>query len=205
MKKSSLLILMVCAALSSSAMLLAEPDKGRIFLKEVPAELSARVQEKLEECAREHAISESVAASVRTVVTNFSFKKLDTMRPLREKIQEAGPSAIPVVSEFLISTDESARQKAVFALRYLIRNPENAPREYTPTDSLLAALLSRAVLDKNPKVRMSAITGLNKVACSSSEDAVPDVLAGIELAVEDPDPKVGSLARAYVKSLTSAE
>jgi len=174
-----------------------------VFLKEVPAELTKRIDAGVGRLSNAYKLSEEDAARIREAVARIS---LETGRAgindeRRATIRELGHAAIPLIAELMTSQDDGLRHKANAALVYLIRAREYITDDYTEAEAMLIALLRRSLLDSQSDVRLLATRALSRLAMARWPDMPGDVKTGLASALTDPDPKVregAKMARAHL-------
>ena len=183
-------------------------DKTSIFLKEVPGELTSKIDKQLAGLSKKYPLSAKGASAVAGIVKEFrpdpsasSAVREAHSRRQRGRMGMFGPSAIPALARIMLSGDDGLRLDGMDALDCVVNPTKCNVKRDKEIDPILVLILHRCLLDNSPEVRLSAIGSLSAIGEKHLPDIPNGVKTGLEQA-EQEDPVLANRQAAHICRVT---
>lgn len=178
-----------------------------VFMGEVPPSIAEAIRRGLDAAGKKYPLSGMAEVSVQAVISAIPrdpTKEAEVKRAgtLWRALRNAGPAIVPAIERILsTSQDDELRIKAASTLMLFIPHPARRSQETCDLeDSLIIPMICRTALDRCPRVRQIAISGMDFL-CRARKGGIPQIIRDTVFGVygRDPDASVRKDADQWLK------
>jgi hypothetical protein len=129
------------------------------FYQNVPDYLAEEISDQLNKIRQDYPLQPSAVTEVRAAIVGEKRKEGIPDKEQTKKILDAGPAALPVIGDLLLSEKAIVRGRALLAMELSLKPGfvNKGATQYIPEEPVVINLLCRTLLDSNVEIRTRAV------------------------------------------------